>query len=79
MDISWRVSNILLIVVLATFAYLDYSALVKLRKLQKEEAKYTRVEYNHCYPVMKFEDNDYDTMKWETKCIKRTYYEEVGK
>lgn len=76
MEISWRVSNIVLIAVLATFTYLDYSALVKLRKLQKEEAKYIRVEYNHCYPVMKFKD-DYDTMYWETKCIKRIYYEEV--
>ncbi len=76
-----RIANIILFTVIATFAYLDYSALVKLRKFQKEEARYIkeaiRVEYNHCYPVMKFEDNDYDIMYWETKCVKRTYLEEV--
>lgn len=72
----FKIGNIILITVIATFAYLDYSALVQLRKLQKEESKYIRVEYTHCYPVMKFKD-DFNTMYWETKCVKRTYLEEI--
>ena len=72
----FRIANLILFSVIATFAYLDYSALIKLRKLQKEESKYTEVEYEHCYPVMLFKD-DYNIMYWETKCVKRAYYEEV--
>ncbi len=73
----FRIANLLLFSVIATFAYLDYSALVRLRKIQKEESKYIEVEYEHCYPVMKFEDDNFNIMSWETKCVKRTYFEEV--
>ncbi|MHA2389294.1 MAG: hypothetical protein ACXACW_11305 [Candidatus Hodarchaeales archaeon] len=62
----FKLSNLLLFTVIATFGYLDCST--------KEKSKYIVVEYEHCYPVMKFK-NDYDIMYWETKCVKRTYKE----